>query len=377
MNEAIDNDDDEFFNGDGKEIIENCFNGVLVQNKNNNHLMPAAFRQMVENIYGVLFEWPNNKLFGNAFKYLRKQYLTNVKTNLNTHCESRLKKFFRMRAYEHNDMILRGLSDNQVMFVGSDITNAVKFAYHRKDGTNGNAIALHKRNVLLEELYGVGAPFVPGDEFNIRAFTAYNWFQSLRMWLNIQRDIHRFHLAFAGLNLQWNRFSKLPLEFPRPEFPRPPEISNFVAIPMCTFQRRHIRIDTDVLYNILGGIKETPRKIGKRIKKGIEQMRNITFDEFRSNITGSWNLYFDMDKINELVKNKKRFVHQIVSDGVSVTVLYDRPIREAVPPDDNEIRRLYEAGAFAYELGMDPGMRTWNATVRYDLNTGEEVIFRK
>lgn len=40
---------------------------------------------------------------------------------------------------------------------------------------------------------------------------------------------------------------------------------------------------------------------------------------------------------------------------------------------DEEIRRKYVNGEFDVELGIDPGMRTWNATVRYDLRTGIEV----
>lgn len=31
--------------------------------------------------------------------------------------------------------------------------------------------------------------------------------------------------------------------------------------------------------------------------------------------------------------------------------------------------RLYETGMFWYELGIDPGIRTWNATVRRSKRT--------
>lgn len=378
MNRAIDDDyDDEYFNADGEKIIENCFKGVLGKHKDKDVLMPPLFREMVENMCGMLFEWPNTHLFGNSFKYLYEQYTTNVQTNLNTHCENRLKKFFRMRAYEFNYTILRDAANNSVLFNGSDISNAVKFAYHRKDHTRGDPNAVHKMRMLLEELYYVGAMSMPDDELNIRAYTNNHWFHSMRMWLYIQRDIHRFHLAFGDLHLQWYRFKKKPLEFPRPEFPEPPKIKNFTVVPMCTFQRRHIRIDTDALYNILGGIKETPRKLGAPTKKGTVKMRNITCKEFMSNMNGSWSAFFDMDKINSQVRNKKRFVHQIVSDGVSVTVLYDRPEQAVALIDDEEIRRRHEAGEFDYELGIDPGMRTWNAAVRYCFKTNEEVTFEK
>lgn len=47
--------------------------------------------------------WPTSDAFGNAFTYLWEQYGDNVKTNLITHCETRLKRFFRMRVFEMND----------------------------------------------------------------------------------------------------------------------------------------------------------------------------------------------------------------------------------------------------------------------------------
>lgn len=84
-----------------------------------------------------------------------------------------------------------------------------------------------------------------------------------------------------------------------------------------------------------------------------------------------------MGKIISQVRNKKQFINQIVSDGVSVTVLYDQPKRETVPPSNEQIRQRLSAGEFSYILGIDPGMRTWNAAVRYNYNTGEEVIFEK
>lgn len=377
MNQAIDDGSVGFFNGDGKETIHKCFKGVLTQNTGNHDFMPVAFRQIVENVLGVHFEWPNNKRIGNAFKYLWEQYCTNVVNNLNTHCESRLRKFFKMKAYELNNMMQNEPDEQPVWYNGNDITNAVKWAYHRKDHTRGDQLAVQKRNELLNQLYGVGAPFMEGNEFNIREFTKNNWFQSMRMWMLIQRDIHRFHLEYAELNREWYRFKKSPLTEPEPVLPQPPEITNFTVVPTCTFQRRHIRIDTDALYNILCAIKEVPRKCGMTTKKGKVKMRNIELNEFLSNKTGSWSLFFDLDEINRQVKHKKPFAHKIMSDGVSVSILYHRPVQEAVLLDDEETRRKWLEGEFANELGIDPGMRTWNATVRYNFITGEEVIFEE
>ena len=69
MNAAFDNHEDEFFDFDGEEIVESCFKAVLAKHKNTDWLMPPAFRHMVENALGALFQWPSN-FTGNMFKYL-------------------------------------------------------------------------------------------------------------------------------------------------------------------------------------------------------------------------------------------------------------------------------------------------------------------
>lgn len=45
--------------------------------------------------------------------------------------------------------------------------------------------------------------------------------------------------------------------------------------------------------------------------------------------------------------------------------------------DNQELLQRYLAGEFFYELGIDPGERTYNATVRRDTRTGEEVSFQR
>lgn len=308
MNEAIDDDNDAFFNGDGNSIIKNCFYGVLKQNKDKANYMSAAFRVLVEDVLGLLFRWPDNEYFGNYFKYLWQQYATNVRTNLRTHCEKRLKQFFKMRAYELNHMIL---SEQLIhlLFDDRDVVNAVNYSFKRKNTTQGDADRLQKLRSLLEKLHHVGAPLTREHDFNIKEFTLNHWFQSLRMWLNIQRDIDRFHLAFSELNAQWYRFHKNPLTAAEPGYPQPPEIKNFAAVPMCSFQRRHIQIDTDSLHDILSGTKLVPRKISDSSKKPPKRQefnwKNIIPSEFRKGLFKGWGLYFDMDKIFEYVKNKK------------------------------------------------------------------------
>ncbi|XP_031639183.1 uncharacterized protein LOC116351242 [Contarinia nasturtii] len=41
--------------------------------------------------------------------------------------------------------------------------------------------------------------------------------------------------------------------------------------------------------------------------------------------------------------------------------------------NDDILRKQFIGGKFAYELGIDPGMKTWNATVRRNIKTRKEV----
>lgn len=325
--------------------------------------MPPRFRDLVHDTVSEDFQWPSNAAFGNALKYLGEQYIDNVKTNIRTHCKARLGMFFKMSVYALNDSIIQDPNAAN-LFSNDDVKNAINFTYNHRDTTGGDANKQQRLDVLLDELIDCGAP----HDCNIRDFVENDWFKSLCMWLQIQRAVQHFHLAYENYYNSWNLFKKYPLYVQRPNIPHPPKIHNFTAIPVCSFQRKHIRIDTNVLYNVLCATNQVPQKLGRR-----RPWINIKENEFRRNLTGSWGLFFDIEKITKMVKGKKAFDHQILSDGVSVTVLYLRTIQPQTEKSNEELLRLYEAGSFCYELGIDPGMRTWNATVRKNIHTNAEV----
>lgn len=276
-----------------------------------------------------------------------------------------------MRAYELNDIEIR--ANRPPIFINADVNNAVLYTYHRRDNTTNNIAARERLRYLLDELRYMGAP----ANMDIKYFTKDHWFQSLWMWINIQRDISRFHQEFEDLVCSWKYHREAPDDFPEPTRPQPPCIKNFAAIPVCTFQRKHIQICSTVLYEILCGIGKIPKKCGMTTKKGKVNQINITREEFNSNQLGSWGLFFDMDKINSLANKHQTFNRQIYSDGVSASVSFKQPKAEDLDHEelsDEQIRGMWQRGEFSYELGIDPGMRTWNAAVRRDWLTGEEVI---
>lgn len=396
MNEAFDRGDVGFFNvTNGEEFIKECFKSVIIQNANKMSYMAEnhEFQQMIREEIGNDFEWPSSSRLSNSFKYIYEQYIDNVKTNLNTHCEKRLKKFFSMIAYYRNDLILDQNQQNPNRFTKIDISNAVNYAYAGKDSTRADEQAQYKLAILLNELRAIGVQ----DPFNFEQFVADHWFKSLHVWLTIQRLIESFHDQYGGLRQSWVYHRMAPQNVTRPPRPEPPNITQFVAIPMCSFQRRHIKIDTTTLYNILCEIEEVPLKLGAEVKETVTRKRarkkeihycryngtkfrliNTKQNEFLANKSASWALYFDMDIINRLVKFKKPFGNSIITDGVSCSVLFSQPLdyaenRDFLDIDAETVRDLYEQGVFTSEMGIDPNMRTYIAAVRRDMATEEEV----
>lgn len=130
--------------------------GSLIQNQNNLYDADQnGYKQMVANLLGNFFEWPNITYFSNALKSLLHQYISNVQTSLSTHSESRLKKCFKMRVYEMNHLILRQNVPNPVLFDANDIKNAINYTCNRRDSTRGNVEALQRLGVLLDGLRDV------------------------------------------------------------------------------------------------------------------------------------------------------------------------------------------------------------------------------
>lgn len=369
-NGAFDDGNRDFFEQqNGDDVIFDCFKAVLKQNVANEQLMPAEFRQWAETATSPGFEWPHTRAMGNTLKFLREQYRDNVKTNIRTHCKNRLKLFFRLRAYEWNHS-MTFLDDDDVdgryFFSERDVTNAINYTYNRRDTTQDED-ERERLGILLDALRECDAP----QDCNIINYVNdEHWFRSLWMWLTIQRYVQIFQRSFANVKNSWNLFKRFPKYVQKPEAPKPPKSKNFVVIPMCTFQRKHIRIDTSQLYQLVCETKIVPKKIGKGKK---QEDINITQNEFLRNNSGSWDLFFNRAKIERMVHGRKVFDNQIVSDGVSATVLYLKPTIPKVPISDEEVLEMYNGGIFYHILGIDPGERTYNATVRKNISTEEEV----
>lgn len=338
------------------EVIGECFNSVLQEKY---HTLPLAFRRTVEQACHDFLRpenWPTREGMGNAFNYLVTQYITNVRNNLKVWAFSRIKKFFTLKRFELN------LNRQDNLISELDVKRATKIVMFQSRVERNENIDL-----LLNEAAGIGLPI----HENFQDLVRNRWFQTIPIFINIQRQIFDFHARYEMLKQLWYQYRRDPTNNVMPTTPRPPKIKNFSVIPIHDFDMKHIRIDIHLFYLIackFGALKFAKGKRGRPI--------NIAKTEYDSDPAIYWDLIFDMQKIAKL-GNGKEFDFAVVTDGVSVSLCFVKPERNTPELADITIKEKYNNFEFDYVLGIDPGVRTWNATVRKHVRSGNEVRHNK
>ncbi|XP_055302910.1 uncharacterized protein LOC129568699 [Sitodiplosis mosellana] len=343
-NRAFDEDNHDFFRGNGYELIKDCFNNILNENR---HKLPLAFRQIIEAAVPN-FRWPQREGMGNAFNQLIDQYTTNVKNNIKTWCYTRIKTFFVLQRYELN-LLGHNISD-------IDVKNATKSVMFNNIVPSANVVR------LLEQARMIGIPVGTKLCDLVRG----SWFQTIPIFITIQRLVFNHHERYELLNDLWRRYYRDRLHNAMPSIARPPKIKNFRVIPIHDFKMKHIRIDIHLFYQMackLGAIKLAKGLFGQPV--------NISKKVYDSNPFVSWDTIFNMDKIQK-VGNRKTFDYTIVTDSVAVSLCFLKPECPSHEYSHEQINDMYENGVFRFVLGMDPGVRTWNATVRKHIASGVE-----
>lgn len=345
-NTAFDNGDHNYFHGNGKTIIRECFKSVL---RENTHTLPFAFRQMVEETVPN-FQWPERHGMANSFNYLVDQYTTNVKNNIKVWSYSRIKTFFTMQRYELN-LFGHNITDIDV----KNATKAVMF---------NNITPTENVNRLLQQAQIIGVPI--GER--LCDLVRSNWMQMIPIFINIQRHVFNHHHRFELLNDAFRRHHRDPANNPEPRVKRPPKVRNFVVIPVHDYHLKHIRIDSHCFYQLACKFGALKLAKGKR-----DRAINIGKGDYDNNLLYYWDQVFNMDKILQIGKSKKTFDFAIVTDSVAVSLCYLRDVCPSYQNTNEQIKTMYENNQFHFVLGMDPGVRTWNATVRKHILSGVEV----
>lgn len=355
-NQGRDNSD--FFLTDGEKLIRKCFHAVAF-NQKRKLKVPLEFRQFIDTDNPI--EWPRNDYFGNNMNFLCDTFFTNVKNNLNVHLEKRLLQFLRMKVYKLNQQL------NAHVFDDLDITNTIKLAI----GEPRNITDQQRRGkceYLMEIIRDMSWFEIAND--NVKDFTKKFWMCSITLWLAMQREIEEFNVDAENREerrgqRQEYRKQKHQKDKQNPDENKPPFIKNLVVIPICSFARSHIMIDNYTLYKLMCASGLMPKD------KGGMQLPST---EITSNKDFYWNQLFFLRKIHRFKKKKSIFHYEIVTDGVGVSVLYGKSKNSVGRPlTREEIMRKYLDGEFVFELGIDPGLKTWNATVRRTIATGKEA----
>lgn len=363
----------DFFGQKGVDVIRSCFLSVTY-NKKNKLTVPAELRSATRNLErdGFLpIEWPNNDFFGNITGFLSDTYCTNVTTNLNTHLKKRLREFLRMRIYKSNE--LRRNNPNVTMYDDVDISNTIDLAVGEEDGVT-NQDRREKRENLMNMIRDASWYEIRND--NVMEFTRDHWLMSIPMWLTMQREIAQFNTD-AGyreqrrdqrqeVRKQRRQKNRKTKKHEKSDDNKPPFIKNLTVIPICSFLRTHIMIGNFELYKMFCETECIPKD---------QQGKQIESTEITRFKTHYWNQWFDLTKIVRMATRQKQFHYEIVTDGKSVSILYERKkgAGTGATMTKEEIIQKYLRGEFIYEVGIDPGMKTWNASVRRTIATGKEV----
>lgn len=347
-NRAFDDEDYGFFHGNGADQIRECFGAILSEKK---HTLPSTFKDIIERSVPN-FWWPERQGLGNAFNSLVDQYTTNAKNNIKKWSYSRIHTFFKLKRFQLN------LNGHQISDIDvKNATKAVMFANIAR--LSDNVKLLLEQAELLGIEVGVKLCDIVGHKTK--------WFETIGLFINIQRQIFKHHERYELLNDAWRRYLRNPVVNAMPTVARPPLIRNFRVIPLHDFHMKHIRIDIHLFYQIackLGALKKAKGIFGQPI--------NITKKDYDRNLSEHWDSVFDMSKIMKICGNRT-FDFAIVTDSVAVSLCFMKPECVPIEPTNEQIKDDYINKKFTFVLGIDPGVRTWNATLRKHIESGTEV----
>lgn len=371
----------QFFENDGDQLIKDTFNAVLIDNIHDAAKMDPGFREMVERYIGdPNFMWPSKTILGNGFNYFITTYKTSVKNNLVTHCQTRIRYFLRMKCYEMNIDI----ENNGIEYDDTDIRNTIKALFNNQDWTDGDEHRLYKLHTLRAKVIELGFPAHQWLYF--KAYVKHNWLHSMWIFAKIQPEVEEFIIKYKFLNAQWyaynqhqykNKKKKKNNEMSpplKPSVPMPPTVHNFTVVPMCRFQLKHVRFDHADIHALTNNTTDL-KQIWNEKTGNFNIPQKAYYNDRKEEL---WGIMFNMKQIKRIAKKNKRkhFHFQILTDSVSASLLFKKPKQNNIIDHEavkSMIRAKYGEGYYVYEIGIDPGDKTYIAAVIRNIRTGVEV----
>lgn len=355
VHQAIDDQNLAYFDYDPNRIISDCFYNVL----ENGGSLPARFNNLlVEN--GV--ERPMNRFFGNSMKYLINEHITNCENNIRLHYRSRLKKFFKIirpRAVPKNvhDTITYMVSEKSKVQPDMALIDAIPYLRELN-------LPNFDRGFFNQILYGE------------------KWFRSILIFTEIQKIVDEHNSKQTNTKCSDKKSKKKSKKTTE---------KGFIVLPISSWQRRHIRIDTDAYLRLLQELNLDP-KVRTKLKGKRAQEKpfvQMNFETFNKNRTVYWlddsgkqktkavkKGFFSNKVITNMERGGKMFSFQIHTDGISATVLFEYQKTKNCEKDPekytSELRQMISEKKFDRKIGIDPGYKIWiGAVTQY--RDGREV----
>lgn len=182
------------------------------------------------------------------------------------------------------------------------------------------------RHELINAIPNIGELAALGIDIRERGFfgrlLSFNWFRTGFIFVAIQMEIYRYQ-AYMKAKREKDPDAKLK------------QVRDFIVVPLCTQQRRHIKIDHDAFHCMLIELKIDPKVRASKThrKRTGSTTKQTTLGQFTGkNTRNHWFEHIDKQKIEQMEKQKK-FYHQIDNDVVA-SVLFENKHRDRnVKPD--------------------------------------------
>lgn len=378
VNDAFDRRELDFFNSIGTHVIVDSFRCVTsdnLSNRENTAQMPAEFEEMVLTHAADMEytdQWPTRHRMARIVGALTDQYKSSLTTNLTTHCWTRLQFFLRVLCYDMN-VDLDEADEFLNQYDEIDVRNTMKNLmlnenWIEDDDTHAEA-RRQKMGILFEAVRKRCGPSF--DKYlTIKEYVQKEWFESLQLWIFIQRYVADFVAETKIMKREWKNFLSDPKVHPLPSLPQKrPNVKNFTVIPLCGTKLKHVKLDHTDLINLLGQLEND----------GIIELRPDYREYYAQNKDEAWGILFKINKIRQLKSGQ--FWHVLITNSVSACVLFARPKAKGFGLSDERIRDRYEKrpdqGGYKNECAVDPGERTKFACVRRDISTLVEVNWSK
>lgn len=189
-----------------------------------------------------------------------------------------------------------------------------------------------------------------------------NWFKFVVLFCFIEREVESYQLQCQNGEIV-KRLKKF---------------NNFKVVPIHCSRMKHIRIDTMVFRTMLQSLRLDPKIMNER-----GNLQTLPTSAFTEDKRRYWSEIFNFNVIERIGRKSKMFDYQVVTDGVSASLLFSNVHRGYVAKDFREqkeiqaqkyaeIGRNYDAGHYKHCIGIDPGYKLTIAAVIWNTETGWE-----